>query len=660
MADQFPEKGFALTEGSKSVTAMLRFFDASLRRVTEYMSSIGTVWFFLLVILICAEVIARELFLAPIRGVTEMVAYSVVGATILQLANTLYSDRMTRADFLLSIFGEKFPAGKAVLEVVVSMLGLLALCLLAQAAWPKLVDAYISGEIVGVPGEFSFQVWPLRMLVIIGSAVTAAAFLARSVRTAAQVGFNHGVRGWIGLGITITALLILWFTAFPVVMDAGLSNFAIGALMLALLILVVLFGIHIGVAMLLIGFVGLWLLKGRIALSYTMLGLAGNEFLANYYFSAVPLFVLMGLLVAAANIGRETFAVASWLTKPIRGGLGIATVGANAIFAAITGSSVASATVFAKIATPEMIRHGYNKQFSVGVVAGSSVLGMLIPPSLLLIVYGFLAEQSVGFLFIAAIVPGIILALAMSAMIWINATFFPHRVFELETHKEPELNAVTDIAQAAFLLVPILGLISLVLGGIYGGLFTPTEGGAVGSAGALVYALARGKLGRARLWHVLVETGQIATTVLFLILAANIFTIMLASSGFVQNISITINSLNLNLIQFAVFYVLLLVVLGMFLESVSIMLIVVPIALPAVLALGGDPIWFGILTVIAVEIGLLTPPFGLACYVVATTLKDMGIALTDIFKGVLPFVFVMFFVTALIIMFPVLASITYQ
>ena len=158
----------------------------------------------------------------------------------------------------------------------------------------------------------------------------------------------------------------------------------------------------------------------------------------------------------------------------------------------------------------------------------------------------------------------------------------------------------------------------------------------------------------------MVETGQIATTVLFLILAANIFTIMLASSGFVQNVGTLINSLDLSLLQFAAIYVILLVILGMFLESVSIMLIVVPIALPTVAALGGDPIWFGILTVIAVEIGLLTPPFGLSCYVVAATLRDKGIDLVDIFKGVQPFVFVMFLMTILIILFPDLASMTFQ
>ena len=660
MADQTPVSRSVLEDEHGSANPLATVSNKVLRRTTEFMSSIGTVWFFALVILICTEIVAREFFLSPIRGVTEIAAYSIVGAAFLQLANTVYAERMARADFMLSIFGKRFPLSVAVIEVVVSIIGLIAMVLLAQATWPKLVDAYVDAEIVGVPGEFSFQVWPLRFLVLIGSAMTALAFLARAFQKVGSVYPNHGKAGMIGLVLTLATLTILWFTVFPMVMDARLSTFAIGAILLATLILVVMTGVHIGVAMLLIGFIGLWLLKGRIGFGYSMLGLAGNEFLANYYFSAVPLFVLIGLLVAAADIGKETFAVASWLTRPIRGGLGIATVGANAMFAAITGSSVASATVFSKVATPEMIRHGYNKQFSVGVVAGSSVLGMLIPPSLLLIVYGFLAEQSVGYLFIAAIVPGLILAFAMSFMIWFNATFRPHKVFDTAPDAGSDVDAISGIGHAALYLAPIIGLIVLVLGGIYGGFFTPTEGGAVGSAGALIYAILRRRLPMQKLWQVMVETGQIATTVLFLILAANIFTIMLASSGFVQNVGTLINSLDLSLLQFAAIYVILLVILGMFLESVSIMLIVVPIALPTVAALGGDPIWFGILTVIAVEIGLLTPPFGLSCYVVAATLRDKGIDLVDIFKGVQPFVFVMFLMTILIILFPDLASMTFQ
>lgn len=631
-----------------------------LRRLTEIASGMGTIWFFALVILICAEVVGRAFFSMPIRGVTEIVAYSVVGATFLQIGNAFYAERMTRADFFLSFLNERSKRGSRVLEVVISLTGVLVAVLIIQAGWPKFIRAFADGELVGLPGEFSFYVWPLRLIVIFGCTLAAIALITRAIHNCAELNRENGQIGLGFLGIALLLVSSFWLFGIPAIIDSGTSNFMLGALSLGVLILLVMMGLHVGVAMILVGFVGLWLIKGRLALPYTMLGISENEYLANYYFSAVPLFVLMGLLVAASDIGRETFAVARWLTRPVKGGLGIATVGANAIFAAITGSSIASAAVFAKIATPEMIRHGYTKRFSVGVVAGSSVLGMLIPPSILLIVYGFLAEQSVGHLFAAAIVPGLILATAMCLMIWLRATFWPQQIFvSNDSNSIGNSDEVTSVGKAALMLVPVLGLIFLVLGGIYGGFFTPTEGGAVGSAGALIYGFTSGKLDRKNLWKVIVETGQIATAILYLILAANVFTVMLASSGFVQSIGGLIGELDLSLWQFAIVYVFLLVILGMFLESISIMLIVVPITLPAVLLLGGDPIWFGILTVIAVEIGLLTPPFGLTCYVVSSTLRSSGISLSDIFAGALPFVWVMALVTFLIIVFPALGSLSF-
>lgn len=631
-------------DGDPAMIAVTHPADRFLRSVTEAMSAVGTVWFFALVFLITAEVVAREAFSAPIRGVVELTAYSIVGATFLQLANTIYAERMTRADFLLGFVSRGSPLARAILETAVSLIGFVTFVLIVQAGWPKLMRAWTDTEVVGVPGEFTFQVWPLRLLVVFGSLV-AAAFAARATRVIGHMRQEYGGRGlWIG-AVALVAIAAAGVLCFNTYWNSGPSNLAIGATMLLVMIVVVMSGIHIGVAMIAVGFLALWLLKGRIVFAYTMVGLAGNEYLANYFFSAIPLFVLMGLLVSASDIGQETFAVARWVTRPLRAGLGMATVGANAIFAAITGSSVASAAVFAKIAAPEMMKHNYTRRFSVGVVAGSSVLGMLIPPSLLLIVYGFLSEQSVGHLFIAAIIPGFTLAAVMAAVIWIMARFIPHLVFE-----DPSLELETDHSdmppgRVLRMLAPVMGLMVLVLGGIYGGFFTPTEGGAVGSLGALLYALARRKLTWATLWRVMVETGQIATTVLFLVLAANVFTRMLASSGLVQQVSVGLADLGLGLTVFLLLYVGLLIVLGMFLESVSIMLIVVPIALPAAMLMGADPIAFGILTVIAVEIGLLTPPFGLTCYVVAATMKGTGITLGDIFRGAFPFVLAMLVVT---------------
>ena len=199
----------------------------------------------------------------------------------------------------------------------------------------------------------------------------------------------------------------------------------IGLVSVAIMLVLIYAGMHVGIALSLLSFVGVWMIRGDATVAANLLALAASDAISDYVFGVVPLFVLMGLLVAVADIGKDSFEVANQIFRRVRGGLGIATVAANAVFAAITGISIASAAVFTKVAVPEMLRHGYSARFAVGVVAGSSVLGMLIPPSLLLILYGVLTEKSVGDLFVAGIIPGIVLAIAYSLGILLMGRFTP-------------------------------------------------------------------------------------------------------------------------------------------------------------------------------------------------------------------------------------------
>jgi tripartite ATP-independent transporter DctM subunit len=360
----------------------------------------------------------------------------------------------------------------------------------------------------------------------------------------------------------------------------------------------------------------------------------------------------MGLFVNVSDVGRDAFRAAQRIFGRIYGGLGVATVAANAVFAAITGISIAAAAIFTKIAVPEMVRQGYTPKFAVGLTAGSSLLGMLIPPSLLFIVYGFLAEQSVGDLFLAGIVPGLILAAAFSLMIVLIATFSPATVGGAAGGAREDSE---DIRSAALKLAPIVALIVIVLGGIYGGIFTPTESGAAGALGALLVALARRRLSWRSLWSTMVETGYVTVSILFLILGARIFGQMLAMSGLPQLMSSLAAGAGFGLTGFVLLYLALAVLLGFMLDSVSIMVITLPFAIPVVKALGGDLIWFGVVAVVAVEIGLLTPPFGISVYVVKSTLDDQRITLHEIFAGAFPFVICMALVTLLLVFVPQLS-----
>lgn len=415
------------------------------------------------------------------------------------------------------------------------------------------------------------------------------------------------------------------------------------------------FGMHIGIALIATSFVSVWLIKSP-EVAARFVAASANDAIRDYLFGVIPLFVLMGMLVSVSGVGRDTFDVFQWLLRRIRGGLGLATVAANAVFAAITGISIASASVFTKVAVPEMIRHGYTARFSVGVVAGSSVLGMLIPPSLLMIIYGVLAEESIGRMFIAGIIPGALLALGFCVLIVGMAWLVPHKVGTPEALAGVGAGIEETPLTAAIKFVPILLLITLVLGGLYAGFFTPTEAGAVGAAGALVIALVRGRLTWRKLWQVLVETGFVSVSVLFLIIAAMLYSRMLALTGMPSAVTEGITNMGLGPWGFLFMYVLIVIALGCIIDSVSIMLIMLPIVLPIARAFGMDVVWFGVITVVAVEIGLLTPPFGVSVYTVKSALNDPRITVRDIFAGSFPFVLMMVVVLAILAAFPGLST----
>lgn len=433
-----------------------------------------------------------------------------------------------------------------------------------------------------------------------------------------------------------------------------MSPFDIGLLSFVAMVGMILAGFWVPFALMLCSYLGVWAIKGSPLLAGKLLALAASETISSYFFGVVPLFVLMGYLVSVTGMGRDAFDVANHVFRRFRGGLGIGTVGANAIFAAITGISIASAAVFTRIAVPEMIRHGYDKRFAVGVVAGSSVLGMLIPPSLLLILYGLLTEQSVGDLFIAGVVPGLLLALAFGLGIWLTAVLAPARLGPGATADTngPGLGLRALIAKGG----PIAALVALVLGGLYGGLFTAIEAGAVGCLGAIAIGIARRSLGWREFWEVLQDTGLVTAAISFLIIAAQMYSRMLALSGVPMGFGEFVATADIGYWGVILAYVVLVIVMGAVLDSSSIMLILVPLMLPVVTGMGVDLIWFGVVTVIAVEVGLLTPPFGLSVYVIKSALDDPDISLSDIFRGAAPFALLMLLVLALVLAFPVLAT----
>jgi len=435
-----------------------------------------------------------------------------------------------------------------------------------------------------------------------------------------------------------------------------MTGIEVGLISVIAILILIYAGMYVPVALGLVSFVSVWFLRGSTDAPIYLVTLAASNSLEDYVFGVVPLFVLMGLLVSHSQMGRDIYQVANQLLYRIRGGLGVATVAANAAFAAITGVSIASASVFTRVAVPEMMRFGYKPRFAVGVVAGSSVLGMLIPPSVMLIIYAIITEQSVAALFTAGIIPGLMLSFAYIIAIVAMATFAPEYVGgqSKETGQvalEEKLSTGALFSKTA----PLVTLILLVLGGIYGGIFTPTEAGAVGALGALIIALLKRKLDRSVLWQVTVETGHIVASILMLIVAATMYSRMLGISGLPNELGDWIAQADIGLYGILTIYVLLLIILGTMIDTTSIILIMVPLFLPVMAPFNIDLVWFGIITIVGAEIGLLTPPLGISCYVIKSTLDDDRISLYDIFAGAFPFAVIMLFVLILLIAFPSLS-----
>jgi C4-dicarboxylate transporter DctM subunit len=432
-----------------------------------------------------------------------------------------------------------------------------------------------------------------------------------------------------------------------------MSGLEVGAVSILAMLVLIYIGMYVPIVLAFISFVGVWVVKGNVNIAVSLLWIASAKTVGNFLFGVIPLFVLMGLLVSACGMGRDTYDIAQSLVKRIRGGLGMATVVANAIFAAITGVSIASATVFTRISVPEMLRYGYKGRFAVGVVAGSSVLGMLIPPSVLLIIYALIAEESVGDLFIAGVGPGLLLTAAFCGLIAFMAYVFPNSVASPETFAQ-ESESETRISRKELLSKswPIATLILVVLGGIYAGFYTPTEAGAAGAFVAFLFALSRRSLTWRSTWVILVEAGHISATLLFLIVSASMYSRMLGITGLPTQLGTWIGEMDASFGMLLFLYVVIVLVLGTIIDSVSIMLISVPLFLVVLAPFNVDLVWFGIVTIIATEIGLLTPPLGLAVYVIKSTLDRDDISLADIFIGAAPFALTMLFVLIAIILVP--------
>ncbi len=407
-----------------------------------------------------------------------------------------------------------------------------------------------------------------------------------------------------------------------------MDSLTIGYIGIGVLILLLFSGIPIGVAMGATGLAGMFLVAG-IKAGLGLIERIPYDTVANYTISVVPLFILMGSFCFYAGISQDLYrAVYKWIGH-LRGGLAMATVGACAGFAAVSGSSLATAATMGTIALPEMRKYGYDDRLATGAVAAGGTMGILIPPSVILIIYGVITEQSIGKLFLAGFIPGLLEALFYMITIHLIVLWNPSI-----GPPGPKTSLYEKFTSFKDIWI-VIALFLIVIGGIYFGVFSPTEAGGIGAFGAFLFALGRKKLNRTIFFESLIETGKTSAMIFIIIIGASLLGSFLAVTRVPYALADAVSALPVNRYIILILIIIVYIFLGMIMDSMAMVLLTVPIFFPVIKSLGFDPIWFGIIIVRVTEIGLITPPVGLNVFILKGIIPDVPIS--TIFKGIIPF-----------------------
>ncbi len=406
--------------------------------------------------------------------------------------------------------------------------------------------------------------------------------------------------------------------------------------------------VPVGIAMGSVGVLGFGYMIGDIRPALKILSQSPIRTATDAEFAVIPLFLLMGAFASASGMSRELFRASNTFLGHLRGGLGVATIAACGGFAAICGSSVATAATFSKVAYPEMRQFGYPQSFSTGVIAAGGSLGIMIPPSTVFAVYGLITEQDIGKLFIAGIVPGIIAVAMYIATINLIAFFRPGFLPKTPRHSWAErMESLRDIWAVVLLFI-------FVIGGLYAGMFTATEAAGMGASGAFIIAVARRKLSRADFWRCLIESLRTTAAVFTILIGALIFGYFLTITQVPQKLTAFLTGLGIGPYGVLILIMLMYLVLGCIMDAMAMIILTVPIVFPVITALGFDPVWFGVIVVMTVELGLIHPPVGMNVFVIKSVIRE--VKLSTVFYGVMPFVLTDILRLAILITFPILAT----
>lgn len=608
-----------------------------IKPLSTYLVYIGAFFSLAMALIVIIDILLRVIFNRHITGIIELETFMLGILCFFSLAYTMIQGGHVSVDIFVHRFPEKM---KLALGSLFPLLGIFVFGIISWQYVIRTINAFEVGELSDV---MDWPLWPFFILVSMGCALLVLVLLINFLKNQDNL-INKFIHPWRWTCLIILITLAVAFSPWLLItLSIKIDPAIVGALLIVVLLLFLLLGFPVAFAMGLVGILGTWYLSGHDT-SMGIIRMSSYDSVANYFFCVVPFFILMGFFCLKAGISDKLYETGHKWFGQMPGGLSIGTIVGCGGFAAICGDSMATAATMGSVSLPEMKKYNYDDSLATGAVAAGGTLGILIPPSLGFIIYGIITEESVGKLFMAGFIPGILLTIMFGISIYIrcklNPTLGP---------KAPKTNFLEKLI---FLkkVWTVVFLFLLVIGGIYLGYFTPTEAGGVGVIGALALALISKEFTWRKFFDALLQATQITAMIACILIGVTILGYFITMTEVPMKMAGFLSELNVSRYVLFALILLLYLFLGMLMNIIPMIMLTLPIIFPTILALGFDPIWFGVIMVIMMEMGQISPPVGINVFVIAGVADNVPMG--KIFRGVLPFVIVEVLVIIILTVFP--------
>jgi tripartite ATP-independent transporter DctM subunit len=609
---------------------------------SRWLNTIGAVFIFLMIGLTFVDVVLRYFFNAPIGSAYEVTAAMLICATFLTISHTHNMKGHITVDIISARLG---PKGKLILDFVTNVI---ATGMFVIIIWQTIVLVGFFYERSSFHADsLQWYRWPFQCVIVLGCTLMGLLLLRDLLKDIADgIKMRFSWYHWLtAVGISVILLVLAYLVVQPDIWS--LDKTIIGVIGLAVFMAFLLAGIPVAFTLLISGFLFIANLRGWVpALNTLGTGFYTNT--GNFVWATVPFFVMMGYFCLHSKIGEDLYILFYRWLGHMKGGLAIATTTACCGFAAIVGDSISSIATMTSVAMPQMKRYKYDDRLSTGAIAGGSIIGPVIPPSIPFIVYGVITGVSIGKLFIAGIIPGLVLGLAFGVTIYIWCRINPNVGPAGES--TPWNLRLRSLSASG----PVLVLFVIVIGGIYAGAFSTSEGGAIGAVGALAIGLVMRRFTFKKIWQSAIDTAKVLSMLLLIVCGATLFTRFVAWCNVSQTATDALVGLGLEGITMMIFILVVFLILGCFVDVLTLTLIGVPIVHPMMVSQGIDPLWFAILILLVLILGSLTPPVGINLF----TMKGMApqIPMSVIYRGAIPFVIATVVAIVILILVPSLVT----